>query len=284
MNKIYFSRILIIVLVMLVGVGVVSAQPTGDVKPVPKGEAVIGENRAGFDAGGSNTWTYEGTEGEILTVIVEAQKPANKADQETRDEERLLDTEVFVYAPDGDLLGSNDDMVDAVLTNSFLRYVELKTTGTYTIEVTNWFREEGDETEGRYTLILHSNKNRRAERVILPRIVSEITTATEVMDTLTTIIEEFDTNTVLLVNPTYCTITDATFGDLEFDLEPYSGIIVEVPKGWYSLRGEGDVCELNGDELNVPRETVIMVTRFDDLADRPEDSQFPTDADALANS
>lgn len=283
MNKIYFSRILIIVLVMLVGVGVVSAQPTGDVKPVPKGEAVIGENRAGFDAGGSNTWTYEGTEGEILTVIVEAQKPANKADQETRDEERLLDTEVFVYAPDGDLLGSNDDMVDAVLTNSFLRYVELKTTGTYTIEVTNWFREEGDETEGRYTLILHSNKNRRAERVILPRIVSEITTATEVMDTLTTIIEEFDTNTVLLVNPTYCTITDATFGDLEFDLEPYSGIIVEVPKGWYSLR-EGDVCELNGDELNVPRETVIMVTRFDDLADRPEDSQFPTDADALANS
>lgn len=284
MNKKYFSRILLMGLVMMLGVAVVDAQPTGDVKPVPKGEAVIGENRAGFDAGGSNTWTYEGTAGEILTVIVEAQKPANKADQATRDEERLLDTEVFVYDPDGDVLGSNDDIVDAVLTNSFLRYVELKTTGTYTIEVTNWFRAAGDETEGRYTLILHSNKNKRAERVILSRIVSDITTATEVMDTLTTIIEEFDTNTILLVNPTYCTITDATFGDLSFDLEPYSGIIVEVPKGWYNLRGKGDVCDLNSDEINVPRETVIMITRFDDLREPPDDVQFPIDEDALANS
>ncbi len=284
MNKNHFSRLLIVVVILMLGVGIVSAQPIGDVKPVPKGEAVIGENRAGFDAGGSNTWTYDGTAGEILTVIVEAQKPANKADQATRDEERLLDTEVFVYAPDGDLLGSNDDMVDAILTNSFLRYVELKTTGTYTIEVTNWFRESGDETEGRYTLIIHSNKNKRAERVILSRIVDEISTVTEVMDTLTTIIEEFDTNTVLLVNPTYCTITDATFGDLEFDLEPYSGIVVEVPKGWYSLRGDGDVCELNSDEINVPRQTSIMVTRFDELGEIPDDVQFPSDADALANS
>jgi len=280
----HFPRIVMTAVVLTLGIGVAYAQPIGDTKPVPKGEAVIGENRAGFDAGGSNTWTYEGTAGEILTVIVEAQKPANKADQETRDEERLLDTEVFVYDPDGDVLGSNDDIVDAVLTNSFLRYVELKTTGTYTIEVTNWFREAGDETEGRYTLILHSNKNKRAERVILSRIVEEISTATEVMDSLTTIIEEFDTNTVMLVNPTYCTITDASFGDLNFDLQPYSGIIVEVPKGWYSLRGKGDVCELNGDELNVPRETVIMVTRFNELGDPPDELIFPSDPDALANS
>lgn len=273
---------------LLVGVigGLVKAQPPiGDVKPVAKGELVIGENKGGFDEGGANIWKYKGTAGETLTLMAAAENPANNTDNETRQKNRLLDTVLVVYDPTNQVIAYNDDIVDAVLTNSFLRSVELKVDGTYTVKVTNWFTENGDETGGHFTLMVYSNKAEATPEKITPKIVGHLNSATEVMDELNGIIKNSDTHTVMLINPSYCTIKNATFGDLKFNLEPYSGIVVTVPDGWYSLNGKGDLCELTTEEFQVPQATTIMVVPIDRDATRPSDApDFPKDQDALANS
>ncbi len=168
----------VVVVGLLLGVicgGLVKAQPPiGDVKPVAKGEAVIGENRGGFDEGGANIWKYKGTAGEVLTLMAVAENPANNSDQATREKDRLLDTVLVVYDPTNQVIAYNDDIVDAVLTNSFLRYVELKTDGTYTIKVANWFTKKGDETGGHFTLMVNSNKIPPADKKPALKIIGKL--------------------------------------------------------------------------------------------------------------
>lgn len=287
MNRLRLSRMMVVgVLMGVLGAGVVHAQPPiGDVKPVAKGELIIGENRGGFDEGGANIWKYKGSAGERLTLMVAAENPANNTDNETRQKNRLLDTVLVVYDPTNQVIAYNDDIVDAVLTDSFLRAVELKVDGTYTVKVTNWFTENGDETGGHFTMMVYSNKAEATPEKITPKIVGKLNTATEVMDQLDAIIKNSDTHTVMLINPSYCTITGGTFGDLKFNLKPYSGIVVTVPDGSYVLRGKGDSCELNGDEIQVPQMTTVMVVPISAATSRPSDAvPFPTDKDALANS
>lgn len=282
-----FVRVVAVgLLVSVIGGGLVKAQPPiGDVKPVAKGELVIGENRGGFDEGGANIWKYKGTAGETLTLIAEAENPANNTDNVTRQKNRLLDTVLVVYDPTNQVIAYNDDIVDAVLTNSFLRSVELKTDGTYTIKVANWYTEQGDETGGHFTLTVYSNKTAPKDKKTATKIIGKLETATEVMDEVERIIEDADNHTVMLINPSYCTIKNATFGDLKFDLKPYSGIVVTVPEGQYSLKGKGDLCELTTDEIQVPQATTVMVVPIDRDATRPDDAPpFPSDSDALANS
>ncbi len=273
-------------LVSVVSGGLVKAQPPiGDVKPVAKGEAVIGENRGGFDEGGANVWKYSGTAGEVLTLMAVAENPANNSDQATREKDRLLDTVLVVYDPTNQVIAYNDDIVDAVLTNSFLRYVELKTDGTYTIKVANWYTKQGDETGGHFSLMIYSNKNPPKDKKPATKIIGKLETATDVMDKVDAIIKDFDTHTVMLINPTFCTITGATFGDLKFDLKPYSGIMVTVPVGTYRLRGKGDACDLNTDEILVPEASTVMVVPIDPDRTHPSDAvPFPSEPDALANS
>jgi hypothetical protein len=275
---------------LLVGVisgGVANAQPPiGDVKPVAKGEAQVGANNGGFDEGGANIWTYEGKAGEILTLQAIADDPANNTDEDTRHKNRLLDTVLVVYDPQNQVIAYNDDIVDAVLTNSFLRYVELKEDGTYKIKVANWYLESGNETGGHFTLMVDSHQRPAKDLKQSAKIMGKVTSATDVLDAVNSIIEGFDTHTVMLINPSYCTIKGATFGDLKFDLKPYSGITVQLPPGTYHLKGKGDYCDLTADDINVPEATTVMVVPIpDDNATRPDDAPaFPTDTDALANS
>lgn len=274
---------------LLVGVmsgGLVRAQPPiGDVKPVAKGELAIGENKGGFDEGGANIWKYNGKAGEVLTLMAVAENPANNTDNATREKDRLLDTVLVVYDPTNQVIAYNDDIVDAVLTNSFLRYVELKTDGTYTIKVANWYTEKGDETGGHFTLMAYSNKAVPTDKKVALKTLGKLNTATDVMDEVNAIIEDFDTHTVMLINPSFCTIKGATFGDLKFDLKPYSGIVISAPVGHYKLSGKGDLCALNTDDIQVPEATTVMVVPIDRDGTRPDNAlAFPTDKDALANS
>ncbi len=282
-----FWRVIAVgLLVGVIGGGVIKAQPPiGDVKPVAKGELAIGENKGGFDEGGANVWKYKGTAGEVLTLMAVAENPANNTDNATREKDRLLDTVLVVYDPTNQVIAYNDDIVDAVLTNSFLRYVELKTDGTYTVKVANWFNEKGDETGGHFNLMVYSNKKPTQDKKTATKIIGKLETATDVMDEVDAIIEDFDTHTVMLINPSYCTITNATFGDLKFDLKPYSGIVVTVPVGSYRLKGKSDSCKLNADDIQVPEASTVMVVPIDRDGTRPSDAvPFPTDKDALANS
>lgn len=278
--------IAISLLVGVIGGGLVQAQPPiGDVKPVAKGELVIGENKGGFDEGGANVWKYKGTAGETLTLMAVAENPANNTDNATREKDRLLDTVLVVYDPTNQVIAYNDDIVDAVLTNSFLRAIELKVDGTYTIKVANWYTEKGDETGGHFTLMAYSNTAEASSEAVTPKILGRLDTATEVMDELNSIIENSDTHTVMLINPSYCTIKKASFGGLKFDLKPYSGIVVRVPQGSYRLKGSGDLCELPTDDIQVPQATTVMVVPIDREGTRPSNApEFPTDTDALANS
>ncbi len=275
-------------LVGVIGGGLVKAQPPiGDVKAVAKGEAKIGENLGGFDEGGANIWTYSGTAGEVLTLQAIAENPANNTDEATRHKERLLDTVLVVYDPTNQVIAYNDDIVDAVLTNSFLRSVTLTTDGTYRIKVTNWYVESGNETGGHFELVLGSHKIPPKDVKPATKILGKLETATDVMDNVDTIIKDFDTHTVMLINPSYCTISGATFGDLKFDLKPYSGILVQVPVGSYHLKSKGDDCDLDltTDEIDVPEATVVMVVPIDRDGTRPDNAiPFPTDKEALANS
>jgi hypothetical protein len=91
----------------------------------------------------------------------------------------------------------------------------------------------------------------------------------------------------MLINPSYCTISGAKFGDMTFDLKPYSGVVVQMPAGSYHLKGKGDDCnlDLTTDEIDVPEATTVMVVPIVRDAKHPDDAiPFPTDKDALANS
>lgn len=116
-------------------------------------EAIIGTQRGETEVGGGETWAFEGEEGMMVTIRVLADRPAGRqTDNEERLEQRLFDTYLYVYGPDGTLIAENDDNEDLPdedpeKTNSSVT-LTLPETGTYTIEIRSW----DDRSGGRYTL------------------------------------------------------------------------------------------------------------------------------------
>jgi hypothetical protein len=138
-----------------------TSTPIPTVTPIPPSAtpveasdpAQIGDNIGEIELGGGQIWFYEGQEGEILTINVRADNPANETSREERIEQGLLDTIVYVYAPGGELIATADDMENAILTDSEVAELELEVTGTYIIEV----RSFGDDSGGGYTLSIKSS-------------------------------------------------------------------------------------------------------------------------------
>jgi WD40 repeat protein len=115
--------------------------------------AQIGENRGEIALGDWDVWLYDGQAGEELTIRLIADNPANDTPHDERIERGLLDTLLFIIAPDGSLLGSNDDTFDAEFaTNSLIEGLTLPVDGIYRIEA----RSAWELYAGEYTLVIES--------------------------------------------------------------------------------------------------------------------------------
>lgn len=114
--------------------------------------AVTGGNLGSIVVGAADVWTYDGAAGEVLNLLLMADRPADGADEEQRAQYNLLDTMLVVRDPSGSVLAANDDMLTG-MTNSELRGLILPEDGTYRIEVRSW----ASKTGGGYTLILESD-------------------------------------------------------------------------------------------------------------------------------
>jgi hypothetical protein len=119
--------------------------------PALLGTAQIGEQSGELAVGGGQVWTYKGRIGEIVTIRVEADVPAQLNENEARNEAGL-DTLFILYAPDGEFLVEADDIESGINTNSPLTNFVLPQDGLYQIEVRSW----GNLSGGAYTLIIES--------------------------------------------------------------------------------------------------------------------------------
>jgi WD40 repeat protein len=120
--------------------------------------AQIGEQHSTIPLTGGEVWTYAGKAGEVLTIRVNADKPANDTDEATRAEQGLLDTYFILHGPDGSVLAEVDDINPGIVTNSLLENFSLPSSGTYSIEVRGW----NNSTGGGYTLVLESSRSTTA--------------------------------------------------------------------------------------------------------------------------
>lgn len=115
--------------------------------------AIVGSNRGEIEVGGGETWSFEGVEGERLSIRVIAERPAGReTTTEERIEQNLFDTYLIVRDPTGEIIAENDDNEelspeDEAITNSFIS-ITLPRSGLYQIEV----RSYDDESGGAYTL------------------------------------------------------------------------------------------------------------------------------------
>ena len=104
-----------------------------------------GEIKGNIPEGGSEFWLYEGSAGEVVSVSIEAETPAN-IDGGTYNREGF-DTYLILRFPDGQIL-EFDDIEGADNTNSLAENIVLPTDGIYIIEVRSWDNQSG----GNYTL------------------------------------------------------------------------------------------------------------------------------------
>lgn len=111
--------------------------------------AETGAQHGTLAIGAADVWHYDGRTGEVLDIMLLADRPADNADAEQRAQYNLLDTLLAVRGPDGALLAANDDMTDR-MTNSQVPGLELPADGVYTIEARSW----GNATGGGYTLVI----------------------------------------------------------------------------------------------------------------------------------
>ncbi len=101
--------------------------------------------------GATDILYYEGHAGEIVTISVKADKPANDVtDETTQIEQGLLDTDLILYAPDGTRLIENDD-VAVGQTDSTIEAYTLPTDGLYVIRIFNAFTQK---VGGGYTVLV----------------------------------------------------------------------------------------------------------------------------------
>lgn len=117
------------------------------------GTAVKGENRGELTRHHFDVWTYEGKAGEVLQFQVLADQPLTDVTipLAARYDAGVLDTLLFVVAPDGSLIAfvNDDDRADGTFSsNANIEAVQLPEDGIYRIEVRSFL----DETAGAYTL------------------------------------------------------------------------------------------------------------------------------------
>jgi len=130
-----------------------TAAPTTEteITPRPKRDAQVGENRGEIEQGNFDTWYYQGKAGEVLTITMVADNPADDTPREQQVELGLMDTVLFVIGPDGSLVAENDNAAGEVLTsNSLIESLELTLDGLYRIETRSYL----NVTEGGYKMLI----------------------------------------------------------------------------------------------------------------------------------
>ncbi|MCA9936238.1 MAG: PQQ-binding-like beta-propeller repeat protein, partial [Anaerolineales bacterium] len=125
--------------------------------PRPTRVAQLGENRGELVANDFDVWTYDGKAGELLTLRMVADNPANDPTIpfDGRRAAGVLDPFLFVIAPDSTKLAMGDDdlTTDGTrLSDAFLNAVLLPEDGQYRIEARSFL----DDGEGGYTLLIES--------------------------------------------------------------------------------------------------------------------------------
>jgi hypothetical protein len=129
-----------------------TATPVAAARPV-----IVGENRGEIAVGGGELWTFEGLTGETWLIRAEARRPAGTfTTTDERIEQELLDSYLIVRAPDGSIIGENDDderlADDNEMRTNARVVITLPEDGIYTIEV----RSYADESGGEYTLVIEA--------------------------------------------------------------------------------------------------------------------------------
>lgn len=127
-----------------------TATPSGE-----SSQAEIGDQTGEIPVGGGEVWTYEGEAGEVISLSIRADNPANDTTTEERIEQGLLDLYVYIYDPSGNFLIEADDIESGILTDVQIDELELPETGTYRFEVRSW----GDTNGGGYTLSIKSSNS-----------------------------------------------------------------------------------------------------------------------------
>lgn len=85
--------------------------------------------------GNRDIYVYSGQAGEVITISVAADKPANDVtDQNAQLEQGVMDTNLIAFMPDGSILAQNDDQVEGQ-TNSLLEGLALPADGTYWLQI-----------------------------------------------------------------------------------------------------------------------------------------------------
>ena len=144
--------------------------PTPSVTPRPLLTAYVGENRGEVAIGEYQVWQYIGRAGELLTIRVNADIPANweeRGGAPDPPEAGVLDSLIIVTAPDGRDLNvhnsggstnyapsTSDDIVPGVITDSLVDNLALPMSGTYLIIVSGSCYASG----GGYTMTVESQK------------------------------------------------------------------------------------------------------------------------------
>lgn len=111
--------------------------------------AELGTNTGEIGIGGRDIWAYDGQAGELITIRLEADNPAQLNSSQTYNMDGF-DTYLIVRVPDGSVIGEFDDTVYGVNTNASVQDLALPQTGVYEIEV----RGLDDLSGGAYTLII----------------------------------------------------------------------------------------------------------------------------------
>ena len=119
--------------------------------------AVLGDNRGELTRRQFDVWTYEGKAGETLQFQMIADNPLTDVTTPlaARFEAGVLDTLLFLIAPDGTLLAkANDDPADdgTFLSDANIEAIVLPVDGTYRIEARSFL----DDGAGAYTLRITS--------------------------------------------------------------------------------------------------------------------------------
>ena len=111
----------------------------------------MGENRGEIVPGNFDTWYYQGKAGEVLTISMVADNPADDTARDQQVELGLMDTVLFVIGPDGSMIGENNNAAGGVFSSdSLVEGLELPKDGEYRIEARSYL----NKTAGGYKLLI----------------------------------------------------------------------------------------------------------------------------------
>lgn len=107
--------------------------------------AKVGENRGTLPVDQHNVWLYPGVLGERLSITVTAAYPANQFTTEERKEKKLLDVEVIVRNPEGEIIAEGGDVILGLVTDVQINPIRLTMPGIHEIEIYAWDTETGGD-------------------------------------------------------------------------------------------------------------------------------------------